>query len=254
MKKFLVSLLKLFNQSSFERILNFLSKIHLSKQLQRKTNFASVISSNTNSANIENYFINLVLKSLRFAFDNKIKNFNRKLKHTKLFNIFPGKHYRLLNAIAKIRKPKVIVEIGTFTGMSAFAFFKNHKGVIYSFDLKSYKSFQNHIDKNVEKRFIQFLVDLSKFINFKKYQNILNKADIIFLDAPKDGFFEYKLIKFLTKLKKKKKKILIIDDIKFYNMLNLWDKIESPKIDLTSLSHWSGTGIVDISETLEIKK
>jgi hypothetical protein len=37
-------------------------------------------------------------------------------------------------------------------------------------------------------------------------------------------------------------------------MLNLWDKIESPKIDLTSLSHWSGTGIVDISETLRIKK
>jgi predicted protein tyrosine phosphatase len=74
--------------------------------------------------------------------------------------------------------------------------------------LKSYKSFQNHIDKKCRKRFIQFLVDLSKFLNFKKYQNILNKADIIFLDAPKDGFFEYKFIKFLTKLKKRKKNYL----------------------------------------------
>lgn len=37
-------------------------------------------------------------------------------------------------------------------------------------------------------------------------------------------------------------------------MLNLWDEIESPKIDLTSLSHWSGTGLVDISDRLKIKK
>ena len=47
---------------------------------------------------------------------------------------------------------------------------------------------------------------------------------------------------------------LSLDDIKFYNMLNLWDEIESPKIDLTSLSHWSGTGLVDISDRLKIKK
>ena len=37
-------------------------------------------------------------------------------------------------------------------------------------------------------------------------------------------------------------------------MLNLWNEIESPKIDLTSLSHWSGTDIVDISDRLKIKK
>jgi hypothetical protein len=68
-KKFLIGLLKLLNKSCFERILNFLSRIHLSKQLGKKTNFASVISSNTNSTNMQNYFINLVLKSLGFAFN-----------------------------------------------------------------------------------------------------------------------------------------------------------------------------------------
>jgi len=254
MKKFLIKFLKMFNQSYFERILNFLSKLHLSKELQKNNNFASIISSNVNKFKTSNYLKNITLNSIKFAFNNKIQNINHTLKYTELFNIFPGEHYRLLSAIAKIRQPKVIVEIGTFTGMSAFAFFQNHNGIIYSFDLINYKSLNNHIEKKLEKRFVQFLTDLSKSINFKKYQHILNKADIIFLDAPKDNIFEYKLIKHLTKLEKKKKKLLIIDDIKFYNMLNLWDKIQSPKIDLTSLSHWSGTGMVDISEGLKIKK
>ena len=50
------------------------------------------------------------------------------------------------------------------------------------------------------------------------------------------------------KLKPKNKKFLIIDDILFVNMIDLWRKIKSPKLDATSLGHWSGTGIVDISD------
>ena len=254
MKILVKYIFKILGPSYSLRILEFVSRIWLVKNLKKKAHFLSVISSSSNNSKQSNYLNDLVLKSLEFAFKNKIKNFNNKLKYTELFNIFPGEHYRLLSAIAKLGKPKVIVEIGTFTGMSAFAFFQNHKGIIYSFDLVDFKKFQTHINKKYRKNFTQFLVDLSIFKNFNKYQNILNKADIIFLDAPKDGIFEYKFVQFLKKLKKKKNKLLIIDDIKFYNMLNLWDGIESPKIDLTSLSHWSGTGIVDISDRLKIKK
>ena len=192
MKILVKSIFKILGPSYSLRILEYISKIWLAKNLRKKANFVSVISSGSNNSKQSNYLNNLVLKSLEFAFNNKIKNFNHKLKYTELFNIFPGEHYRLLSAIGKLGKPKVIVEIGTFTGMSAFAFFQNHKGIIYSFDIKDFKEFQTHIDKKYRKNFTQFLVDLSRFKNFKKYQNILNKADIIFLDAPKDGIFEYK--------------------------------------------------------------
>jgi hypothetical protein len=55
------------------------------------------------------------------------------------------------------------------------------------------------------------------------------------------------------KLKPKNNKILIIDDIKFINMIDLWINIESPKIDISSFGHWSGTGIVDISDQVKFR-
>jgi hypothetical protein len=36
-------------------------------------------------------------------------------------------------------------------------------------------------------------------------------------------------------------------------MVNLWRRIDSPKIDLTSFGHWSGTGLVDISNGLSLR-
>jgi len=37
-------------------------------------------------------------------------------------------------------------------------------------------------------------------------------------------------------------------------MTNLWASIESPKIDLSPFGHWTGSGLVDISECLKLKK
>ena len=37
-------------------------------------------------------------------------------------------------------------------------------------------------------------------------------------------------------------------------MIDLWVSIESPKLDVSSFGHWSGTGLVDISEGLQIRK
>jgi hypothetical protein len=45
-------------------------------------------------------------------------------------------------------------------------------------------------------------------------------------------------------------KLLILDDIRFTNMIPLWRAISSPKLDLSSFGHWSGTGLVDISDGL----
>ena len=43
---------------------------------------------------------------------------------------------------------------------------------------------------------------------------------------------------------------LLLDDIRFLQMVNCWRSIASPKLDLTSFGHWSGTGLVDISQGL----
>ena len=55
----------------------------------------------------------------------------------------------------------------------------------------------------------------------------------------------------LSTLTHKKFRILILDDIQFVNMIDFWRKIKSPKLDITSFGHFSGTGIVDISNGLD---
>ena len=43
----------------------------------------------------------------------------------------------------------------------------------------------------------------------------------------------------------KKNTLLVFDDIRLWNMLEIWREIRHPKIDLTSLGHYTGTGLVD---------
>lgn len=94
--------------------------------------------------------------------------------------------------------------------------------------------------------------DLSISGEFKKYKKLFDEAEIIFLDAPKDGVFEYKILNLFQDLQTKDNRILIMDDIRFVNMIDLWRKIESPKLDITSFGHWSGTGIVDMRKGLKL--
>ena len=109
---------------------------------------------------------------------------------------------------------------------------------------------QDDFDNN---KVVQIISDLSNTDEFEKHVDLLNDAEIIFMDAPKDGIFEYKFISLISQLKPKKKKILILDDIRFVNMIDLWISIESPKIDISSFGHWSGTGLIDISDGLRLR-
>ena len=127
-------------------------------------------------------------------------------------------------------------------------------GCIYTYDLLEWQSFPTHLQQKDfdENRVIQKLADLSDETQFKQHLEILNKADIIFIDAPKDGKFEYQFLQLLTKLEPRENKLLILDDIRFINMIDLWIDIESPKLDVTSFGHWSGTGLVDVSQPLKL--
>lgn len=175
------------------------------------------------------------------------------------YNIYPGEHYRLLAGLISTTDPKCLVDIGTFTGMSSRIMldYSSPDAEIHTFDIHAYDKFDSHLkskDFN-ERNFVQHLDDLSRPSVFNKYAALLDKADLIFCDAPKDGSFEYEFLKLLSDAKlSEKSRLLLLDDIRFENMWMLWRSIGSPKIDATSFGHWSGTGIVDIQKSLIMNK
>ena len=197
-----------------------------------------------------------IVNSINYAFNTHL-NTNLKKSDSIYFNIFPGEHYRLLSGLIQHFKPKTLVDIGTSTGMSSRVMldYSFPKSKVITFDLIKWDKFDSHLEKSDfrDGRLTQYLEDLSNTEIFKKHLPIINEADLIFLDAPKDGIFEYLFIKNLVESDLiHKPRYLILDDIKFLNMVKLWRSIRSPKFDLTSFGHATGTGIIDISSKLEI--
>ena len=72
------------------------------------------------------------------------------------------------------------------------------------------------------------------------------EADLIFLDGPKDGYFEARFLANLLSMKLQPHALLVLDDIRLWNMLRIWRDLPPPKLDMTSFGHWSGTGFVEI--------
>jgi hypothetical protein len=98
---------------------------------------------------------------------------------------------------------------------------------------------QSDFDGPLEQR----LADLSSADVFANERVVLQNADLIFLDGPKDGRFEPLFIDQLVGLERKLPQLLVIDDIRLLVMLQLWRDLPLPKLDLTSFGHWSGTGL-----------
>jgi hypothetical protein len=159
--------------------------------------------------------------------------------------------------LVKVSKAKKIVEIGTYTGLSALSLKYNLPDVtVTTFDIIEWNKLgiPSHFvpsdfdSANTSPPLKQVVADLSKDKYFEKYFNLLNDADIIFLDAPKDDKFEYTMAEKFKRLDSKNFKLLIVNDIQWINMIDFWRTIKSPKLDISSFGHFSGTGIVDISK------
>ena len=232
----------------------------LSRKILRNRNIGhyepSIIYSKED-ANPTIALIDLMVDALKITARSNLTCGKMDLPDSQFLNVFPGEHYRLLNAIVKASNSKKIVEIGTATGLSALAMQVSIADIsVITYDIIEWDKFQTHFDKADFEgtRIRQIIGDLSDDIFFNYNYDILNDADIIFMDAPKDDIFEYKMAHKLSTLTKKPFRLLIIDDIQFVNMIDFWRSITSPKIDMTSFGHWSGTGVVDISEGLKLKK
>ena len=166
-------------------------------------------------------------------------------------DIYPGEHYKLLAAIVKKKQPLIVAELGTHLGYSALCMksFMPADGHIYTFDIIPWKGFEDTIleEEDFHSGLTQYTDDLTQWAAVQKHRSMLEQSDIIFMDALKDGKQEYLFLENFSKLQFKKKCLFIFDDIRLWNMLEIWYNLDKPKLDMTSFGHWSGTGLVEWS-------
>lgn len=173
-------------------------------------------------------------------------------------NCLPGDHYRLLAGLIfnldRSRGPLSLVDIGTHYGTSARVMldFSSEEDKVTTFDIASWESYETTYltdDDFKSGKLTQHLEDLKDIDVFSRFVKLLINADFIMCDGPKDGTFERTFYSLLTAVHfPKKERWLLLDDIRFPSEMPSWRSIKSPKIDLTSFGHFSGTGLVDISE------
>ena len=172
-------------------------------------------------------------------------------------NCLPGDHYRILAGLIfnldRSIGPLTLVDIGTHYGTSARVMldFSADEDSVITFDIVPWQEHDilNIYESDFDKKLTQYVEDLQDLKVFAKHRKLLNDADFIMCDGPKDGKFEKNFLTLLSTIEfTKKPRWLFLDDIRFPSELLTWRLINSPKIDLTSFGHFTGTGLVNISE------
>jgi predicted O-methyltransferase YrrM len=198
------------------------------------------------------YLIDLALRTAHEAWHTELPDLSRRIDadSNDFTRVWPGEHYRLLAALVKLLQPERVLEIGTFRGLSALALkkFLPSGGKIVTFDVVPWESLSDTCLRPqdfADDRLRQQIGDLSDAAVFELHRSLIQQTELLFVDGPKDGVFERKLLQQLESVVFHKPLLLVIDDIRFWNMLAIWQDIARPKLDLTSFGHWSGTGLVE---------
>lgn len=173
--------------------------------------------------------------------------------HDELANVWPGEHYKLLAALVACTQPKLVLEIGTATGMSALAMMTTlgSDAHLVTFDLEGWQGYSQYSGGILEQgdfadgRLEQRLDDLSTPTGWRANGELLRHADLIFVDAKHDGAQERRFLEGFDEVGLDNGPIVVFDDIRVWGMVGFWQEIRRPKLDLTSFGHWSGTGLVD---------
>lgn len=165
---------------------------------------------------------------------------------------WPGEHYRLLAGLMQAFAPRQVVEVGTGGGLSALAMKQRlpRGSRITTFDLHPWNSgrpFEVLTTSDfADGSLVQLVGDLSEPTTFAKHVDLLRSADLLFVDGPKDGSMEQTLLAQLDGVTFRAAHVLLVmDDIRLWNLLGTWRAIRRPKLDLTSFGHWCGTGLVE---------
>jgi predicted O-methyltransferase YrrM len=215
--------------------------------------YSMILSKHDEPSSASPSLISLSLKAFEKAQHIRLDDIAFRLSKPPYYpNIWPGEHYKLLAGFVQALEPKLIIEIGTATGLSALSLKKYlpEASKLVTFDILSWKDYPDNIlvpDDFLDGRLVQYTDDLGDLAMIHKHRDLLQCADLIFIDATHDGVLEKKLLENFQQILFQTKPYLIFDDIRVWTMLKMWREIELPKIDLTSFGHWSGTGLVEWS-------
>ena len=198
--------------------------------------------------------LSLCLDSARFARTCDLRELAARAKpdRAREMLLWPGEHYRLLAGLVSTLKPRRIIEVGTETGASALVMkqFLPPEGKITTFDIVPWSAFSNSVlvaGDFADARLEQRVEDPTMRSGFERNRTLFEEADMFFVDAAKDGKMEDRILAFLYSLPQDKQRILVLDDIRLMTMISTWRSISLPKLDMTSLGHWTGTGIVRLT-------
>jgi predicted O-methyltransferase YrrM len=162
-----------------------------------------------------------------------------------LLKQWPGEHYRFLAALIECIQPNLAIEIGTDTGMGALALAARmpEGGRVVTYDVVSWQEIpQAVICADDYPKVEQRVGDLGREEFYSEQLAVLTAAYVVFLDGPKDGHFESVFLERFIKTVERVP-LIILDDIRAPSMLQLWRDLALPKVDATSVGHWSGTGL-----------
>ncbi len=145
-------------------------------------------------------------------------------------------HYRLIALLSCLFDRGTIFDVGTNKGYSAVALAYNPFNQVISYDLVDCRELGGQ----------DALTNIEFHVGDVCQDNRLVDAQLVMLDTDHDGGFERTFLDHLRQIGFKG--LLFLDDIHLNNAMQaFWDEIELPKVDLTHLGHWSGSGLVDIS-------
>jgi len=162
------------------------------------------------------------------------------------FTLWPGEHYAFLDGLARVVQPGLVLDVGTYHGASALVMAR-HARTVVTYDIVALNEIGNAYEglttdhKNVQ----QVLGDLANDVFYESQVELIRTADLVLVDGPKDGVFEYQVVPRLVQ-DMKQGSILILDDIRFANMVKLWKSLDKPRLDVGCFAHSSGTGVVFI--------
>jgi predicted O-methyltransferase YrrM len=194
--------------------------------------------------------LEMILESGRAAANISLADIRDSRRNAEFVDVWPGEQYRLLAALAQTLEPKVVVEIGTYVGLSAVVMkrFLPADGRIVTYDIVDWQSLdspcfvpEDFHDGRLEQR----VDDLSDPARAAANRDVLEAANLLFIDGPHDGATEERIIANLRRLSLRNSPILVFDDIRLWDMLKFWRELALPKMDVTSFGHWSGTGIAE---------
>jgi hypothetical protein len=181
----------------------------------------------------------------------------RASKEPHWFDTWPGEHYRLLAALVRTLNPKTVIEIGTFTGMGTLALAQELQpsGTLTTFDLLAWNSFADTWLAPSDFAGRPRAAGAARHLHAGRHRAASRAVRVGRPDLcrwAQGRRTEANILANLGTLNLSRDVVIVFDDIRVVNMIDIWRRIGRPKMDLTSFGHWSGTGLIDWNGTSDL--